>query len=280
MAHPVDAMLAPLDTLRLRLLQATRPVSGVVASHRALRVTLVGLVGVCASLFLAVKWPRVLIDLGPLWLGVPHLVAGLRHLVVRPGVHRERRPWPAFAALATAAVALLAAWHPSTSLAMAHLHNGVALVLWWRWRERSALHALVPLAVGFGAVAILAGAADGALTTLDGAWLPRPSWPDPWGARSVALFAFLQSVHYLAWLRLVPEDDRPQPTTRTFRATFRALGSDLGWPFVTLAALLSAAFAAWTFIDVEAAGLAYFRLAAFHGPLEWGVIAWARTARR
>jgi hypothetical protein len=138
----------------------------------------------------------------------------------------------------------------------------------------------VPAAVAAGAAAILAGAADGALGTLDDAWFPRPAWPEPWGARTVALFAFLQAAHYLAWLRLVPEDDRPQATARTFRASWRALAGDLGGPFVAASALLSVAFAAWTFVDVEAAGLAYFRLAAFHGPLEWGAVAWGLSAAR
>ena len=44
----------------------------------------------------------VVLAVGPLVLGVPHLVADLRYLVVRPGLHRRAAFWPvAVSALAS-----------------------------------------------------------------------------------------------------------------------------------------------------------------------------------
>ena len=97
--------------------------------------------------------------------------------------------------------------------------------------------------------------------------------PDPrierFGFRLIVLFAFAQAVHYLVWLRLVPEEDRERETPRTWRATIQALRHDLGsfLFFVSIAAALSVA--AWAFVDgVAKARDGYLRITLFHGNLE------------
>jgi hypothetical protein len=88
------------------------------------------------------------------------------------------------------------------------------------------------------------------------------------GGRLVALYAFAQAVHYTIWLRLVPEEDRAQPTPRPFAASLRALVADLGPWVCALAACGTVAFAAYALVDVFAARDAYLRFAIFHGHME------------
>ncbi len=134
---------------------------------REVRVGLNGTMVVFSSLAAAVVAPLWTLALGPLVLGVPHLVADLRYLVMRPALHRRRGFWVVAGLLgvcavtadlrwglvaaavaplvvrgprwrrvvaALPAVALLGAgwvaWR-STAAAFAHGHNAVAVVLWF-----------------------------------------------------------------------------------------------------------------------------------------------------
>jgi hypothetical protein len=92
---------------------------------------------------------------------------------------------------------------------------------------------------------------------------------DPvWGMRLACLFVFAQSVHYLVWLRLVPEEARERPGIRSFASTFHALKEDLG------VIVLLASFVAMGLVFVraltslEAARILYLRGASFHAFLE------------
>ena len=84
----------------------------------------------------------------------------------------------------------------------------------------------------------------------------------------VLLFAFAQAVHYGIWLRLIPEEDRPQPSPRTFSASARALHRDMGTPMLFGATVLILGFAFWALLDLAHARISYLRLALFHGHLE------------
>ncbi len=55
-----------------------------------------------------------------------------------------------------------------------------------------------------------------------------PGLAEPWALRLVLLFAFAQAVHYGIWLRLIPEEDRPQPSPRTYAASFRPSSATSG----------------------------------------------------
>ncbi len=245
---------------------------------------------------------------------MPHLLADLRYLVVRPGLHR--RPllwiavglpllalaldgssvWPGLAAalgallvsrgsrgrkaagLAALAALALGTWRLGilAAVAFAHVHNLVAVLLWWAWRPRAGrLHWAVPalflagsgilLALPFqGDAAVSVGSLGlGALAaSLSGGLSPE------WGLRLALCFAFGQAVHYATWLRLIPEEDRRRTAPRPFASSFRALQADFGtWPLV-LAAGAALAVAAWAVADLGAARAGYFRLSLFHGHLE------------
>lgn len=271
--------------------------------------------------------PLWMLALGPILLGVPHLLADVRYCVVRPGGHRRPALWigvglplamvvvlggsaVGFAAVAGAcaassgstvrrsigiAVAVVAAvlcerFGPAATLVLVHLHNVVAVLLWWCWRSRRTNARdprLVPLLmftgislfIGMGGldagVAALAswGPADASLGLAHHLGVLAPGVPAPWGLRLVLLFTFAQSVHYAIWLRLVPEDDRARSTPRSFRASYRALVSDLGRPVLLVTALLAVAVAGWALADLVAARAGYLRLARFHVFLELAVLA-------
>jgi hypothetical protein len=157
----------------------------------------------------------------------------------------------------------------------------VTVALWWRWRgRRDRLH-LAPLAL-FAAAALALLAVDAPAIASHGglgAVLLRtsiaplaaglaPGLAPALGARVVVLFAFAQAVHYGVWLRLVPEDDRAQPTPRTFRKTFRALRADLSLPLLVVALLGALAVGAWAAHDLIAARAGYARFSWSHGYLE------------
>ncbi|MCA9493540.1 MAG: hypothetical protein KC621_26595 [Myxococcales bacterium] len=158
--------VAPLDRLRRALYRWLAPWLGPWIRSREVRIGLHGALAVGGSLLLAALAPLWMLALGPLLLGVPHLVADLRYLVARPGLHRRRGAWlvagllvassvtadlrwglagaalvplgahgvPARRALVAAGLGALAVasfvapW--PTSLGLAHAHNVVAVVAW------------------------------------------------------------------------------------------------------------------------------------------------------
>jgi hypothetical protein len=187
-------MLSPLDGVRSALFRALGPSVGVWAARRDLRVAAIGLVAMTTALFGAAFIPVWMLALGPIVLGVPHIVADLRYLVAKPGFHRRGlgavaigaalaggaltgRLWPGIVAVLITAfvarghfarrgivVALGLAWLAVTwryrgysEFAFAHAHNLIAVLLFWSWRDRgaSSLHR-VPLAFFVAVVAMFA----------------------------------------------------------------------------------------------------------------------------
>ena len=97
------------------------------------------------------------------------------------------------------------------------------------------------------------------------------------------LYAFGQSAHYLIWLRLMPEDDRPSPTPRSFTQSLRALHADVGGPLLWLALLGAIALVFWAFSHgIGNARDRYIDLAFFHGYLELvaASLLWAESGLR
>jgi hypothetical protein len=314
-------VFTPLDRARVRLLHATMPVSSYFVSRRAERVASMGVVSILFALVGTALAPMWMLALGPIVLGVPHLLADLRYCVVRPAWHRQPAMWigvgvpllavvltgqtaVGFAAVAGACaassgplgrrllvlgVAIAAAasciWAgPRASLVLVHLHNFVAVLLWWRWREGPAgLRSLPVAAFLAGCVLIASGALDhgiamfGVAGPLGGDLQVHmhslaPGLDGPLGLRVVLLFCFAQSVHYVIWLRLVPEDDRERPTPRSFHASWRALVDELGFVIPCTAIVLALALAGWAVFDLMAARLGYLRAAEFHVFLELALL--------
>lgn len=176
-----DAIFSPLDGARAAVLRRTGRTSRRFFVDREARVALYAVTSITFSFVLTCAAPLWLIAVGPILLGVPHLLADFRYLVVRPGLHARPGFWwmMAFPAVLTwiwptvsmglvacAGAILLArgsrlskvvacvAWLGVFALArlggrtsdivFAHLHNLVAVALWLTWARRTQkLHAWV-----------------------------------------------------------------------------------------------------------------------------------------
>ncbi len=320
----VVALFGPFDVLRSRLLGWVGPRAAELFRDRARRVAWVGMLSVALSLVVTTVAPLWSLALSPVLLGVPHLLSDVRYLVVRPGLHRKRgllvvvaAPLlltslgfgPAFGLLAMLPMifsvnrasaprraALIGVWLCLTAVAwrfeigfqliFLHLHNALAVLIWWLWRPRTDRRAWwVPASVLLGVAAILSGLTDPVVTLCRGWVAPgsgtgfrefvettTPLTNDTMAIRLVLAFAFLQSVHYVIWLRLIPEDDRPRVAPRSFGASAQALFSELGLPAVVLISGLGLGIAVWGLINLSEARLGYLHLAAFHGYLELAVV--------
>lgn len=194
----VELALAPLDRARVRALQWTMPLSSRLARAREARVAVIGCTVVGFAMLATLIAPLWLLALGPILLGVPHLLADLRYCLVRPGWHRERALWitaglpllaVAFgagfeigllgiaasvlviagdlrrrAAVAAAALTLaVIGWRLDSlaDLVLAHAHNFIAVALWATWRPRaSKLHWIPIAAFILLAAALLLGLGD------------------------------------------------------------------------------------------------------------------------
>ena len=320
--------VSPLDLGRRWLLALGGPLAGRLARDRALRVTVVASASIALAFAGTALAPLWLLALGPIVLGVPHLLGDVRYLVVRPGLatrsaamllplaallvagYTARASWGLGVAAAAVVVARGSATRKAAALAvlvpgiglahafygvgellLAHLHNAVALALWWTWRPRDARHALLPLALFAAlATAIAAGALDAPKLAWSTSGLGTsfrthlaelaPRSAGVWGPRLVLLFAFAQSVHYAVWLRLVPEDDRPRPAPRPFASSVRALAADVGGVGLAITAALALGLAVWAAFSLREARVGFLRFSAFHGYLELGAIALAFVERR
>lgn len=182
-----------------------------------------------------------------------------------------------------------AGWY--SDLAFVHLHNFIGLTIWLLWRDRvTKLHWVFTGVVLCASAAILLGAAAPIvartgglsapwtdLTFRDLAFTMSPTPYGPWAERLLVLFAFAQAAHYVVWLRLVPEDDRPSPAPRSYRKTYAALVADVGGGVVWITLLTMVALAVWACASIGGARNGYLTAAFFHGHLEVVAIAvlWA-----
>lgn len=195
--------IATLDALRGWTLRAVGPLAPSLLRDREHRVTVYGLVAIATAFALTFAVPMALLAVGPIVLGAPHLVADLRYLVARPGLHRRLGFWSCVAgpacvsfvephawvsmtailgaalvarasiarraAVAIAALALVAGcvrFGGVADVILAHAHNAIAVALFVLWSRRSSrLHWLVVAAFTLGLVAIGAGALDGGPVT-------------------------------------------------------------------------------------------------------------------
>jgi hypothetical protein len=330
----IEAVFVPLDRARVRFLRALMPLSSRLVGARDLRVAVLGIAVVGVALAATVLVPLWLLALGPILLGVPHLLADLRYCVVRPGWHRERSLWltagiPLVAlgfgaplelgliGVAASVMAVGARDDPrarmrlplivGAALGLCRSGRGtlrlpplrslsrnafIAVAMWAQWRRReSRLHTLVLASFVLASACLMLGMGDFAWTSTMASNLPAgldanthveslaPALPHSWGLRLVILYAFAQAVHYGVWLRLVPEDDRPRATTRSFRASYLALREEFGALLLAAFVLASVGLAIWACVDLVEARSGYLRFARFHGMLELTAIALWLTGR-
>lgn len=319
----VEKLLLPvsgLDFVRARLLSVLGGLSVPLVRRPELRVALRGSVAVLLALCGTLCLPLWILAIGPLVLGVPHLLSDARYLVARPGHQRSPRLlvgvgiplvicglgvgmpaglaamagvflvsrgalWKRLVGLAAVLALLLCGYRQHSfyvhDLWLAHLHNPIGVLIWLLWRPRHERLHLVPLGlylvgallVGFGLVHALpfgllaAPQSDGSALDFFRDTL-APEFSETWGTRLVLLYCYAQMVHYSVWLQLVPEEDRPRPTPRSFQESLRVLSADLPVPLLLLAMLAMLGLLVYSLTDVWAARTAYFRLATFHGYLE------------
>jgi hypothetical protein len=167
-------------------------------------------------------------------------------------------------------------------LALVHLHNAIAILflLLWRWP-------ISPARVGLCATWALA-----TLSILGGVWDPwvlaaqqrAPSpmlgavplmysltglvSPNILGSRLLTTFAFAQAVHYIVWLKLIPELDRDSASPRSFRQSSAALRNELGYGMLALAAAAAFGLLVCGLEDLALARDIYLRGAVWHVYLE------------
>ncbi|WP_063752531.1 hypothetical protein [Streptomyces sp. NRRL S-350] len=192
------------------------------------------------------------------------------------------RPWLSAggAVLLLGAGALSLAFPAYHFVVLAHLHNVVPLLFLVEWsrrlrRGRAAFLALQGAWVVLVPALLLSGLLDGLLSQRPGGWTDRlaaaytpPAWLTPEGGlRFLAVFAFLQTMHYVVWVwflpRYAPEAaerfDARVPALRGVRAW--ALGAGAG-------ALLALLFA----VDYLQGRSLYAALASYHAYLEFPVL--------
>ncbi len=215
-------------------------------------------------------------------------------LLARSSVLKKAALFVAYAAL----YALALRYTRDAMLFLVHAHNLIAVLLFTvLFSRRKGLAAVPAFVFGGLALGILSGGFDALLlrpealglhaghehaTFLAGGRIApqgglgitgivraiAPGLAPVPAARLVAFFVFAQSVHYVVWLRLVPEDARERPGLRSFRSSFRALEADLGRPLLFGALAVGVGIAIYAFVSLEASRILYLRTAVFHTYLE------------
>jgi len=210
------------------------------------------------------------------WLPTP-TVGGLAPLVAIALAPTRRGGRWLLALLTAGSLYAVAMSSPVTALyVMVHAHNVIAIAIAGAILVRGLAGAILVSGAAVGTALILTGALDPLVHTLplDGVCdyvLPdaaRAAWAPMVCARIGLAFVFLQSVHYAAWLRLVPEAMRPRPGMRGFVGGLRALEVDLTRVGVVAVTILAAGLILAGAFDARWARATYLSLASFHAYLE------------
>lgn len=192
---------------------------------------------------------------------------------------RGRIRWIAFGVLVLLGIGALVG--PTVSrFAFLHVHNLVPLFVWATARRRSwktslAVIAWVVCALGlvmggaFDAVPLRTPLSDNVFSLVHLNDAVAGAFGGVYRKRWLVVFAFTQSFHYGAWLRLVPEETRPRETPRGFGASYAALRADFGKTPALLGMLATVAIplAAVAFGAVRVRSL-YVTASEFHASVE------------
>jgi hypothetical protein len=169
-----ERALSPLDRVRALALRVIAPVARPLYRDRSLRVVALASLSIAFAFAMTIGAPLVLLAIGPIVLGVPHLLSDARYLVARRGLHHRATFWIAIAAPATfvwtenrvyvgliacagaalvarasivkkvAALVVLGAsaavayrFRGTAEIVFAHLHNVIALAIWAAFFRRA-----------------------------------------------------------------------------------------------------------------------------------------------
>jgi hypothetical protein len=253
------------------------------------------LVGVLLLPFGAMTLMRaVAIAGGPLWISAELVLGAVAVLVAASWGTRPlwNRVVATVAVLSLLSVAL--ARPKLAALIIGHLHNFVAVGIWFWFMGRSVgkakwlIAVLIPAAVlvlGFSGIeeslglATAAPAAGLSLSSMVNAL--APGIPQPYGVRLVLIFAMMQAVHYSMWLWCIPQSPAavqwqpPQPPSKRWSRWSSDLGR-LGVGAVIIGAIALPSAGVVAPVDARAG---YLSLVLFHGWLELALIAHFVTQR-
>lgn len=208
-------------------------------------------------------------------------------LVFAPGAWWRRL----LVALGVASIAWWALHKPALAgLTLAHLHNFIAVAFWLFLASR-ALPAFKTAAVGiffmFCCGLLMLGFLDAVTARCMGFAEPVPMFSiEAWSRalapglseklalRLVQTYIFAQSVHYLVWLRLVPQQLNAIAAPTTFRQDVGTLRQDFGWLGLAVIAASALAVPAYALFDPYRANTMYLSLVIFHGWFELACIAY------
>jgi hypothetical protein len=331
----------PLDQIRRAFFRFALGVPRLASfvTSRDRRVALIATAHALIALVATILAPTVLIVLGPILLGVAHVGADVRYLVLRRKLPAwwKNAIWIGIATLVIVRIAQELAYFPAwltraelgvvtlwafaallaggavsgrwgrVALALpivlgffvaalkspylvviifTHVHNLVALALWVMFFRSRKKAAILPLAVIFGATALLLSGRTYGLTEQYGIpealglhVLVATDWFGPGLAFGPALgltmaFTFLQSVHYSTWLLVIPQEDVKSQGSLTFRMSIRTLFKDLGRPGVIAIAITVVTVLVAALFNVHGTRRLYLSLAMFHGYLELAMLAY------
>ena len=209
------------------------------------------------------------------------VVAGFAVLAAGMAYGARRRPVLAAAGLPAVLVAGAVAWQHLDHyfVAVTYLHNLVPFVFLWDWSARrpagparAAFRAVqvawllvVPALLLGGVLPVPSIGAQAGAVAFAGpteghvAVVAPPAWRGPEAARLLAVFAFLQVLHYVFWCWFLPRN--AERRVRTPRVAWAATAA--------LAAVFAYGYApAWT-----GTKLAYVSLASYHAYVEYAVLA-------
>lgn len=205
-------------------------------------------------------------------------------IAIAAGITTASRRMAPLLACALVALALLPLARIAI-LAFVQLHNAVALAVWLaRWRAparaktAAAALLLLPafLLVSGPCDALLAGSMAKSFAGLGFAQIldsVAPGAAPLFAMRAVALFAYGQAVHYVVWLRLLPQADAPGPAPLSFSRGLAGLRRALGTPLFLVAIAASIALPMYAILDPLRARDLYLLVVASHGWLELAVLA-------
>lgn len=214
------------------------------------------------------------------------VVAGMAILALGIARGARERPALAVAGLPAIGVATAVAWtHLDLYfVAVTYLHNLVPFVVLWDWsaralrgRARAAFRAVqagwlvvVPALLLTGALPVPSVASQADTVPFAGpvtahvATAAPPAWRGPEAARLLALFAFLQVLHYVFWCVFLPRhavERGASPRSRWLPALWAGT------------AVLAAVFAIAYVADWTTTKIAYTSLASYHAYVEYAVLA-------
>ena len=308
-------LLSALDQIRRTLLWRFTPWLRPFIRDRKKRICLIASLGIGVSLLVSLSFPLWQLLLGPILLGVPHVIGDVRYLVLPNKLHQQiwfwlfigipfflylmtgmtifatipillaaiqtkREKWDAYIVIFVAILFFISSilWEYHILFLLLHLHNLIGIAIWWFWSKRIYSWEYIPLFLCFiGSVLILAFSESNLFAIqyhppgLDIVYF-KASLAELVSANQqqavVCLFAFLQSIHYLVWIRLIPEEARKQKTPRGFRKSYLALKADFGTKSLLGTGIVMLFFIGYAFFEPERARHEYLTLISFHVFLE------------